>query len=338
MEKNENDMWTVSVVLSTDDTVLNTCHVLFQGYSDQADPTLKAPQEELPQSSVPAVVRVARGHLLYQRMMQAPNIDPTYGENPEVSVEDGAVSSQNTKRLLSFDVENAWLVRVHPEEPEARFGRRIIGVSKDALVVLGDEVIPFSEPGTEPPTGSLEWGDLAKVADKAFEVFWLDDKAVTWAEKMWAHITNAGLAGYDFEIQRVQVIMRFLALAHLYQEWCGHVLEEGDPGFMDHLAEWNEDLGISPFYIGQLISPDFVADYDEDEVAAAMRELVLDERKLLVSLLKQALGGDAGLFISMWRIHSSDDEESDANIVSANITVDKHVGYEWISSDCLVIW
>ena len=118
------------------------------------------------------------------------------------------------------------------------------------------------------------------------------------------------------------------------------MLEEGDTGFIHDPSEWNDDLGISGFYVGQLIGSDFVADYDEDEITAAMRDLILEERKPLLAALVQAYGSDTELFIAMWNIHCDDDEKLDPGWqnINDNITVDKLIGYEWISSGCPVIY
>lgn len=119
-------------------------------------------------------------------------------------------------------------------------------------------------------TALVAWEDLQDAADLPFSI-WVDQPELRWAKQAWNSLERAGLTSYLDERQRHQVLVRFVALADLYHEFCHLAWDEMyEP---DYLA-WADELNLSRFRIGQLaglagvdVWPGDDEAVDDDEVA-----------------------------------------------------------------------
>lgn len=121
-----------------------------------------------------------------------------------------------------------------------------------------------------------------------------------WAKDAWQILADAGLASYEGELDRHRAILRFLALAGIYSDWCDVAWGEySEPQY----GYWSEYLDISAFRMGQLIG---VEDDDGSEesdnaslVADALGRLADAARPEVVRALLAHFGNESGLFLSL---------------------------------------
>jgi hypothetical protein len=92
--------------------------------------------------------------------------------------------------------------------------------------------------------------------------------------------------------------------------------------------------------VGQLIGRDADCDDGQDDselYSDALRHLASEARGEVCRELIKGFGSASQLFISLWRAnYYYADEEliSDEDIVSSDLTPEKHIAYEWITEGC----
>lgn len=202
--------------------------------------------------------------------------------------------------------------------------------------------------------GKVPWNDLAHAAGAVFSL-WPDGAEYQWALKAWEALERAGLTAYSDELQHSKVLVRFIALAGIYYDFCEIAWEEYlDPDYV----EWAEALGLSPVRVGQLIGADprWV-----DNVTANAEELLSDSLQYLEEMardeiygaLRDHFGGISQLFISLWRskrqaspIEASRTscEASDADSIDRGYETDeeiledmwpqKQAAFDWVKAGC----
>ncbi len=174
---------------------------------------------------------------------------------------------------------------------------------------------------------------------------------------------EAGLAQYSNPVERAQVVVRFLSLAGLFRDYCGIVWgEEREPSTdYEYWLEADEEL-LDRFRVGQLAGRNFTGSYGR-----ALEALADRARREVFPIIHEGFGGDAGLFVSLWRTHQEswtnpyglaeetgldargheevaevppedgDEEddylETDYDILN-DVTPEKVDGYEWVRSGC----
>jgi len=215
----------------------------------------------------------------------------------------------------------------------------------------------------------VAWDDLQGAADLAFSI-WVDQPELRWAKQAWSSLERAGLTSYFNESQRHQVLVRFVALADLYHEFCHLAWDEMyEPAYL----EWADELSLTRFRIGQLAGLAGVDEWpdddtvDDDEVATtALVSLVHSARAEIVPALQAGFGGVAGLFVALWRSNrfepdaasdaadtgpearsegaqEEDSEDDDEEIVEEpetdeeilnDVTGEKLRAYEWLTAGC----
>lgn len=190
----------------------------------------------------------------------------------------------------------------------------------------------------------LKWEDVEKICLPHWSV-WNTSGKVRWAREAWQLIAQEGLTRYINEPERVQVIIRLLALAGIYADFYELAFEDG---FAPNAADWATEFGISFVILNQLITNEKATnlndpDDERDWLANTLQELANNARKEIVSTLFLAFGGCSGLFISLWksrRMHSAGDEnfadESDDEIVNGNLTYPYHKMsvFQWVDEGC----
>src|SRR3990172_11861772 len=99
--------------------------------------------------------------------------------------------------------------------------------------------------------GMVAWEDVDDAAGAAFSI-WVEQPELEWARRAWGVLAQAGLTAYSSERGRLRVLVRFVALADIYHQFC-HLAwgeyykpEYGDPDYGD----WADRLGLTPVRIG----------------------------------------------------------------------------------------
>src|SRR5258705_8654160 len=93
-----------------------------------------------------------------------------------------------------------------------------------------------------------------------WDCVWNDKEKLEWAKQAWGFITAAGLTEYSTPLERAKVVIRFLALAGIFSDFCEIAFSDGHRP--EHLYIATE-LNVTPFQLGQLAGsrPD-CDDYD----------------------------------------------------------------------------
>jgi len=166
---------------------------------------------------------------------------------------------------------------------------------------------------------------------------WDEEEKKEWAKKVWGILSQAKLTQYETGVERAEVILRFLALTGIFADFYEIAFLDG---FEPEYTELAESLDLSPLRVGQLIGRD--ADCDEGQedselYSNALRYLANEARAEVRRALINGFGSASQLFISLWRAnHYYADEElvPDDDIVSNDLTPEKHIAYEWIIGGC----
>src|SRR6059036_2580072 len=194
----------------------------------------------------------------------------------------------------------------------------------------------------------VSWSELASTAGIAFCI-WMDQPELQCAERAWESLNGAGLASYQNRRERYAVTLRFLALAGIYHDFCQVAWDElTAPDY----REWADELGLGAFQIGLLLgarqelSPNVLEEKNqesdaEEEVGAALEQLVAAVRTDVFLALRDGLGGVSMLFASLWRSRppsidnevDTDESESDLDVLN-DVTSDKVRAFGWVESGC----
>ena len=196
---------------------------------------------------------------------------------------------------------------------------------------------------TQVRKAKLTWHDVEKHAPLLFDV-WVGQPELWWAESAWKGLETHGLTSYADEVEHQAVLVRLLALATMYQEFC---YMAWDMGLIDYdgIPDRAREIGISPFRVGQLVGPQFEAgESDGDSLFySALVRLTNKVRPAIYQALLEAFGGDAMLFVALWnsrkRERTSEDEvenedgyEEDADaILNDDLTGSKMRAWCWLA-------
>ncbi len=193
-------------------------------------------------------------------------------------------------------------------------------------------------------SNTLTWSDVEDAAELAFRGFehpGLEFGALEWAKQAWERLIQAGLATYSIndELERSQVVIRFLALADFYLEFCSVAWEEShEPNY----RLWADTLEIIHYDAKELISSDSDSTfYDDDEYELDdddLKKLADNVRVEVLYALLESFGNISVLFVSLWRsnLRETDEDgcvpyETDSEILHCNITPQKHSASEWLT-------
>jgi len=162
----------------------------------------------------------------------------------------------------------------------------------------------------------LEWSEVASVA-KEVMVVWFIGSELEWAERAWGMLADAGLTRYANDIERTRVLMRFIALAMIYRDFCQLGREE-DWDADTLIGEVIYGLELSRIRIGQVIGPEWDADTleetDDDLTNSAILELTDSERAVIATVLVKGFGSEVALADALCRtsrIDAAPDEEDE---------------------------
>src|SRR3954452_13307270 len=180
---------------------------------------------------------------------------------------------------------------------------------------------------------ALTWDDLQETISLSFSVWDMKEKQ-EWLRQAWRIIEDADLAWFDTEVERAEVVIRFLALAAIFADFYELAFQDGHKPDYDELAE---SLDVSKFRVGQLIGRDSDFEDEEDErsiYSDALRYLANKERFAICLTLTEGYGSVSQLFISLWRTGSVSEDVTDEDIVSTDLTPEKLTSFEWLREGC----
>jgi hypothetical protein len=112
-----------------------------------------------------------------------------------------------------------------------------------------------------------------------------------WAKKSWVALARHGLTAGSDEIEWTRVMVRLMALATIYKEFCDLAWEEWDEPMY---PVWTESLDIVPYRVVLCVGKDYARDLDGDECAllhSALTELVDQARPAIYDALTSESGG-----------------------------------------------
>src|SRR4051812_25557705 len=99
----------------------------------------------------------------------------------------------------------------------------------------------------------VEWKDVARDAELLFDV-WTEGHELYWAMKCWQALVQKGLASYSNQLEYTLVLIRLIALAQMYKDFCDLAFYEYHDS--EH-NKWADELGLSNFRIAQCVGSDF---------------------------------------------------------------------------------
>jgi hypothetical protein len=183
---------------------------------------------------------------------------------------------------------------------------------------------------------TLTWDELQPALDLSYSV-WDEEEKRAWARKAWSLLAQAKFTQYVTGVERAEVIVRFLALTGIFADFYKIAFQDG---FEPDYVELAESLDLAPLKVGQLIGRDADCDEGQDDselYSDALRHLANEARDEVCRALIKGFGNAPQLFISLWRANSYYADEElvpDEDIVSNDLTPEKHMAYEWIAEGC----
>jgi hypothetical protein len=110
---------------------------------------------------------------------------------------------------------------------------------------------------------ALPWSDVEKAASKMFHV-WVDGGELEWARECWNHFARRGLTRSATVLEMTAACLRLVALARIYEEFCGLKWDENAETPVCDLAD---NLDIDSVALGVLAAPaidDDISEADDD--------------------------------------------------------------------------
>jgi hypothetical protein len=201
-------------------------------------------------------------------------------------------------------------------------------------------------------SNTLTWSDVEDAAELAFRGFehpGLEFGALEWANQAWEILIQAGLATYSIndELERSQVVIRFLALAGFYIEFRSVAWEEYvEPdyyGWARTLKFFHYDA--VHYYAEELLSPDsdwsVLDDEDIELEDSDLQKLADNVREEVLSALTDSFGNISRLFVFLWQSNLPEAEEDgwvpdeiDSEILKYDIALNKQAAFEWLTQQC----
>lgn len=188
-------------------------------------------------------------------------------------------------------------------------------------------------------------GDLAELARSVFDVR-RGGSELQWAGWAWWLLGSARLTAAGTESERVLTVLRLLALNAFYREFCARAFDEGAPG------EWSLDpdlvvgdypkahpvlLGVLAERRGVELDEEMGLEFELGVTAAAVDGLVRTEYRTVVTTLRSAAGGQAGLFASLVASPGPDvryplDDAALAEALGGDLTFSMNTAWQWLES------
>jgi hypothetical protein len=183
----------------------------------------------------------------------------------------------------------------------------------------------------------VEWAEVADAARELI-VVWCEGSELAWGERAWQILAGAGLTRYANHIDRTRVLLRFVALAMIYRDFCQIGRDESwDASTLVWQAV--EVLELSRVRLGQLVGlrwEESTFDLTDDELTEiAILEITDAERSAIVPVLVKGFGNEVALADALCgttRGVNVDEKETDPGndgLDGENFTSAARI-YEWI--------
>jgi len=156
----------------------------------------------------------------------------------------------------------------------------------------------------------IQWEEVEAAASKMFSV-WSGGGELAWAKECWGHLSQAGLTGNATVMESAASHLRLVALARIYEEFCGCAWDENPESEAHTLAE---ELEIDPVALGLLAaasgSDDFDDASDDYELREAALRAVTDAmRGEIFACLAKAYGDEIKLYSRMAQTNHLPDKD-----------------------------
>jgi hypothetical protein len=160
----------------------------------------------------------------------------------------------------------------------------------------------------------IQWQEVEAAASKMFAV-WTSGGELEWAKECWGHLSQAGLTGDSTVVETTASHLRLVALARIYQEFCGCAWDENPETDAHTLAE---DLEIDPVALGILAAGTGKGEFDDAgddyELCEAALLAVTDAmRDELFACLAKAYGDEIKLYSRMAQTNHTPYEDDDGD-------------------------
>lgn len=186
----------------------------------------------------------------------------------------------------------------------------------------------------------ITWVVISDAASSMFNIMG-HNKEVGFAENVWQKFSELGLTSYSNSFESIKIKILFLALGHLYKDFCNLAYDKHTIfNYRFLLTMMNiDEFTLGRFY-QEYIKPKEIKIPDDFSSSKALEELSKYFRKDIYKLLFKVCGSSFGLFISLWRStypYSDEDNLNDTEIFYNNLTPAKSKVYTWIENGCYVI-
>ena len=150
---------------------------------------------------------------------------------------------------------------------------------------------------------------MEAAAQDAFRV-WVGEPDLQWARDAWQRLCSHGYADYQDEAERIRILIRFLALAGFYYDFCAVAFDESNSPLY---ATWQSFLGVEKALEAVQVDQEESVELEEELPESKLLRRIESERKDLVSLLTECYGNESLLFASLWRSSKPVDEETESD-------------------------
>ncbi len=161
----------------------------------------------------------------------------------------------------------------------------------------------------------VEWEEIEKAAAGMFNI-WTSGGDLAFAKECWRHLTVAALTEDDSVVSRTETYLRLVALRLIYGGFCATKWDENAETELTYLAE---NLEIDQIALGLLAAPHierggiiFEDEYDLRE--AALTVAVDAVRSDVFECIRNAYGGQTGLYLRMSRTAGNEDIDDEADL------------------------
>jgi hypothetical protein len=195
---------------------------------------------------------------------------------------------------------------------------------------------------TQTAVDRLDWDDIPLDPARIFGL-WVDGSELAWARHAWSALAEAGLTDADDEVERTTAVVRLLALAAIYRDFCARAFDEGTVGDWREELPWtllDQSAGFDRFTLGQLaglrgIRTARADEYDDDSLTEIVAELISAEYRTVADRLLQSWG-DSELFAGLYTSIKPDlryplDAEERYDALNTDLTGGKQAAYGWIT-------
>jgi hypothetical protein len=179
----------------------------------------------------------------------------------------------------------------------------------------------------------LDWAAIEPLAQRAFTL-WPGRPELTWACESWEALLKAGLADYANDLERWEVLFRFLALAGIYFDFC-HLAWNRDK-FPDY-EDLGRGLGLGLLQVVMLLGQDALLDEvngEEELFRAGMKSLADQARIEVVPALIRGYGGIKDLHQAFLRSRQTKPLPADKEQI---IQFSERNAFRWLEDGCRAI-